>query len=422
VSTQQEDIFSLYFRYIGTNEAPNTFHRWTLISLLGSLVGRSVYIPFGHGQIYPNQYVLLTGSPGARKGSAIKVGKNLISELGYKHTAPNKAVKESFWKWMASKSALEEIDNADNGDAMLDWDIDTDDQITEAYVAHDEFLDFIGIGDDGFITNLANLWDNLPSFTNPKTRGKSITINKPTVNIISGITPEGIANTFKAIALGGGFFSRVLFIYAEQTDVKVTFPDPPNIELELELIEQLTETQNLQGELVLSSEVKEILDTIYKCCPRMEDSRFQYYSQRRFTHLLKLLIIMTTARRSLVAIKEDCILANTILYAAELAMPFALGEYGKGKHAEVANSIIVALNAPGIGALTMKQIWKYVSRDLTKFMDLRDVLDGLVVADKIQKVNQGAKGNMYMAHNAVTSRWPEGLIDFGLLEDDEHKT
>jgi hypothetical protein len=361
---------------------------------------------------------MLTGSPGARKGTAIKIGKNLVESLGYKHTAPNKAVKESFWKWMSSKSSLEEIDDADT---MLDWDVDKDETITEAYVAHDEFLDFVGIGDDAFITNLANLWDNLPSFTNPKTRGPDITINKPTVNILSGITPEGIADTFKAIALGGGFFSRVLFIFSEPTEIKITFPDPPNKALETELIENLISIQELEGELILSEEVRTILDSLYKSCPRMEDSRFQYYSQRRFTHLLKLLIVITASRGSLETTVDDCILANTILYNAELSMSSALGEYGKSKHAEVANTILSALNAPGVGALTMKQIWRYVSRDLNKFLDLKDILDGLVIAEKVQREVQGKAGTVYIAHNQVNSRWPKGLIDFGLLRDDEHK-
>lgn len=414
------DLFSLYFQYVGNNEAPSTFHRWALLSLLGSLIGRSVYIPFGHNAIYPNQYIMLTGSPGARKGTAIKIGKNLIDSLGYKHTAPNKAVKESFWKWMAGKSTFDNIDTCD--DDMLDWDVDTEGHITEAYVAHDEFLDFIGIGDAAFITNLANLWDNLPSFTNPKTRGNDVSIPKPTVNILSGITPGGIADTFKAIAMGGGFFSRVLFIYSDPTDTKIAFPDPPNKELESDLVVRLKKVQELEGELKLSEEVKDTLDKIYKSCPRMGDSRFQYYSQRRFTHLLKLLIIITASRGSLTSTVEDCVLANTILYNAEIAMPSALGEYGKGKHAEVANNIITALNAPGVGALSMKQIWKYVSRDLNKFIDLRDILDGLVQADKVQKITQGATGCVFVAQNSVETRWPEGLINFEELRDDEHRT
>lgn len=409
-------LFDLYFRYVGNNEAPTTFHRWAFLSLIGALLSRNVSIPFGHSKIYPNQYIILTGSPGARKGTAIKIGKNLLEELGYRYVAPNKAVKESFWKWMTAQSTYTEIADVED---MLDWDIETEDRITEAYVAHDEFLDFIGIGDDSFITNLANLWDNLPSFTNPKTRGKDVTINKPTINILSGMTPGGIADTFKSLAIGGGFFSRVLFIYSEPTDIKITFPDPPDYKVGDQLIAKLQDIRELNGELVLTSAVRELLDKLYKSCPRMSDQRFQYYCQRRFTHLLKLVIIITASRLSLNPTEEDCILANTILYNAELQMPSALGEYGKSKNSEVAQSIITALNIAK-KPLAMKEIWKLVSRDLNKFGDLRDIIDGLIVADKIQKIATKS-GNVYLPNNTISSPWPEDLIDFTLLKDDEHR-
>jgi len=411
------DLFEQYFEYTGENETPLVFHRWSFISLIGSLIGRDIHLPFGHGSIYPNQYILLTGTPGARNGAAIKICKELLNSLNYQHTAPNKAVKESFWKWMANKNNFADIEGSTE---MLDWDLITDDTVTEAYVAHDEFLDFVGVGDDSFITNLANLWDNLPSFTNPKTRGKDITIQKPTVNILSGITPVSIADTFKAIALGGGFFSRVLFIYSDPTDIKVTFPAPPNIEQGIELLTVLKEIQQLKGELILSPDVRNLIDIIYKSYPGMEDGRFQYYSQRRLTHLLKLIIVIAASRLSLDVTERDCILANTILYNAEISMPSALGEYGKGKNAEVSNTILAALNAPGVGGLNMKQIWKYVSRDLNKFIDLRDIMDGLVMADKVQKVTTEHHGITYLADNTINFKWKEGLVDLSMLQDKEH--
>lgn len=380
---------------------------------MGASIGRSVYLPFGHGKIYPNQFIILTGTPGARKGTAISYGKKLLEAMDYKHIAPNKAVKESFWKWMSTRGEVEEV-----GEEFLDWDVDATAAVNEAYVAHDEFLDFVGVGDDSFITNLANLWDNLPSFTQPKTRGKDITINKPTISILSGMTMTGIAEAFKALAHGGGFFSRVLFIFSAPTKNKITFPSPPNEELGIELVDMLIRIQKLEGELILSEEVRVILDRIYKSCPRMEDGRFEYYSQRRFTHLLKLVIIMAATRESLEPIVEDCILANTLLYNAELSMPDALGEYGKSRYSDITQGILAALNAEG--AMNIRAIWKKVRRDLTKFGDLREILEGLTVAEKVQRVVTGDEV-LFLADNKVVSKWDEDLIDFTLLHDMEHK-
>ncbi len=412
-------FFDAYLSYIGRNEAPTIFHRWTAISMVGTLLGRNVYLPFGHGHIYPNQYIMLTGTPGTRKGSALKIGKSLVEAIGYTHIAPNKAAKEAFWDWMAKQqeSKLEEALGLE-----FNMEIDIDSGPTEAYVAHDEFLDFIGIGDDSFVTNLTNLWDNLPQFENPRTRGNSIFINQPTINIISGMTPAGISEAFRSVAMGGGFFSRMLFIFSKPTGTKITFPDPPNKELGIELAQHLLAIQELKGEVVLTSEVKKTIDKIYHKCPGMSDSRFQFYLQRRLTHLLKLIIIIAAMRVNLKPTVEDCIYANTILAAAEAKMPKALGEYGKSKYANIANTILAALNKSS-EPMTLKQVWKVVIRDLNKFTELADIMAGLVTAEKVQKTfKKQGKGDIpaYLPNNSIDQSWPDDLIDYQLLRPDEH--
>ncbi len=408
-------FFKAYFSYIGKNEAPTTFHRWSALSFVGTLLGRNVYLPFGHGCIYPNQYIMLTGTPGTRKGSALKIGKGLIESIGYKHIAPNKAAKEAFWDWMARQKT----EDTELG-LEFDMDIDPDPSPTEAYVAHDEFLDFIGIGDDSFVTNLTNLWDNLDRFENPKTRGNSIHITKPTINIISGMTPSGISEAFRSLAMGGGFFSRMIFIFSKPTEVKVTFPDAPNIAQGNELRQHMLAIAELEGAIILTPEVKDILDRLYKECPAMPDTRFQHYLQRRFTHLIKLVIILSAMRLSLTPTIEDCIYANTILYSAELNMPKALGEYGKSKFADVTNSILVALNG-ATEPMTIKKLWKLVARDLNKLSDLADIMTGLASAERVQKVHiEGQAGVAFLPNNVVEQKWPEDLVDFSLLKEDEH--
>lgn len=406
------DLFELYFDFVGVNEAPDTFHRWSLISVIGAIIARNLYIPFGHNKIYPNQYILFTGSPGTRKGTPIGIVKGLLSSLEYAHLAPNKASKEAFWDWMSRKSSLD-IDDEGN---MLDWDMDATTP-TEAYIAHDEFLDFIGIGDDGLVTNLTNLWDNLDVYDNPKTRGQSVKINQPTINILSGITPHGIADAFRALAVTGGFFSRLLFIYSNPTGRKITFPSQPDESLRTHILNRLVDVSELSGEVILSSQVRSLLDRIYKQAPHFPDPRFQYYAQRRFTHLLKLLIIMAASRGSKEPTEDDCILANTILHVAEINMPKALGEYGKSKHSEISNAIVDHLNS--VPMSDFQTIYKLVRRDITKINDVREIIAGLLEADKIQTDKRKGK-IVYLANNEVDYAWPEGLVDLSMLRTGEH--
>ena len=48
-----KEFFDLYFEYagVGRSESPAVFHRWAIIGCVGTMLGRQVRIPFGHGQI-----------------------------------------------------------------------------------------------------------------------------------------------------------------------------------------------------------------------------------------------------------------------------------------------------------------------------------------------------------------------------------
>lgn len=411
------EFFDKYFSYCGQSEVPVIFHRWTAISIISALMERRVYFPFGHSKIYPNQYILLTGSPGARKGTAIKTGTHLLRELDYKYFAPNKAAKEALWDWMAKQHKEQELDEwiedviEDTGDESF---------ISQAYVSADEFLDFIGVGDEGLMTNLTNLWDNLHIYTHPKTRSSDITVYNPTINILSGITPGGIAETFKSLASSGGFFSRILFIFSHPNTHKVAFPQPPNSDLQADLLFMLEKMSRLEGKIKIDkgSDVYKYLEELYVNTPNMLDPRFTYYAQRRFTHLLKLIIVLCVADFTLTPTVHHCLLANTLLANAESQMHNAIGEYGKSKHSEVSNKVVELLNNRG-EPIGVKFIWKVVARDLDKLTTLQEILQNLVISERIKRVE--IKGNIcYIARVQEKTNWKAKFLDYSLLHPHEH--
>lgn len=85
-----------YFALVGKTEAPFIYHRWSLYSSLAAMLGRQAWLPFGHGTIYPNMYVMLMGSPGARKNTAINIAQKLLMRTGYDKFAADKSSKERF--------------------------------------------------------------------------------------------------------------------------------------------------------------------------------------------------------------------------------------------------------------------------------------------------------------------------------------
>ena len=402
-------FFENYFSYVGASEAPTIYHRWSAISMLGALLCRSTWLPFGHGKIYPNQYLMLMGSPGTRKGTAIGIAENLLRDTGFSRFAPDRLSKERF---------LMEIKPRDLD--LLDTDLEslTLDSPGEIYVIADEFADFVGQGGMEFMTMLTKLWDNKDRYEHPKIHGKSIIVTKPTVNILAGNTAQGLSLAIPTEALGNGFMSRIIFIYSEPTGRKITFPKAVDMDAKDVLLYQLEDIkESIQGPMIVSGEAEALLERMYTEYKTVDDHRFKHYGTRRFTHLLKLCIIFAASDSRLGITAEDALNANTLLYYTELRMPKALGEFGKSRYSDVSHDILESLGN-ATRPYTMNEIFKLVSKDLTKITELSDILKNLLAAEKIQVVTvKGKQG--YMTRVSETKRWDASLLNESFLTAEE---
>lgn len=405
------DFFRSYMEFVGASEAPTLYHRWTAVSILGTLIGRKLKLPFGHGEIYPNQYIMLMGSPGTRKGTAMNIGRRLLRDIGYKRFAPDRVSKERFLMEMKPRSA----DFLEEGNTDLS--ILAFDEPFELYAFAEEFTDFVGQGGMEFMTMLTKLWDNMEEYTHPKIHGKSIMVEKPTVNLFGGNTVQGFALAVPPEALGNGFMSRVIFVHAEPTGRKITFPLPPCPSLKETLCQHLKMIDKMQGTATISEEAMPILERIYHEFKNVDDHRFQHYSTRRFTHLLKLSLIIAASSLRSVLSRQDVLQANTLLHYTELRMPKALGEFGRSKYSDVANMILEYLNRT-TKPVQFNDLWKLVQKDLAKTTDLLDVLKGLQVANKVQVVNKNGKQH-YLPHTQILESWDPSLLDESFLTQEE---
>lgn len=398
------DFFTDYMRYAGTgvNEPPAIFHRWSCYSMIGALLGRQAYYPFGHGLIYPNNYIMIMGAPGARKNTAINIGKKLVGLAGYSRFADDKCSKEQFILNM------QQFDKNDLLDAA-ELEMLTFDEPSEVYVVAPEFTDFIGMNNMEYVTLLTNLWDNLEEYKSSKIHSKSVVVQRPTVNIIGGNTVQGFALAFPAEALGNGFLSRVIFVHGDATGRKVTFPAKADLDLESKLVDHLKEIKRkVVGEFTMDAQVMDFVDRIYQDAVPVDDPRFIHYSGRRLTHLFKASMILAASDLTTVIQVKHVLRANTMLAFAERKMPKALGEFGKSKYSDISNQIIDHLTR-ATRPVSINMLWKVVSKDLTRQMELHDILKNLMTAERIQQVSiMGVQG--FLANHIQGAEWNEDFI------------
>lgn len=393
------------------SEAPAIYHRWCAVSIMGALLGRQAWINFGVGNIYPNQYIMLMGEPGTRKGTAMGVARKLLKKAGYTRFAKDKTSKERF---------LVDMKVLDNSDEMLsDLENLSMDAPSESYIMAGEFTDFLGQGNMDFVTFLTNVWDNLDVYEHPKLHGKSVVVQKPTVNLLGGNTPEGFALAFPPEALGNGFLSRVILLHAEPTGTRIPWPEIPDQLLLADLANRMIAVRKeFEGEVPLTAEARKIAGEIYKKEIPVDDARFRHYQQRRYIHMLKLSLLLAVYNFSARIDVEHIVRANTMLAAAERHMPKALGEFGASRHSLVAGKILSYLQSCSVPQLPT-QLWKVVHRDLSKMTELVDILSSLKSAEKIQ-VKEIAGKTGYMPLHRQTAEWPSAYLDLNWLTPMEH--
>lgn len=406
-----DDFISQYLSYVGITECPTFYHRWCCISMIGALLGRQYNTNLGRFPIYPNHYCMLIGVSAARKSTAIKTAKEVLSLTGYNTFSGSKTSKEKFML-----DLLGDTDTGAVGDSILDsnlWGADTG-KDCEMFIACDEFNDFIGDGNIEFISLLGNLWDFNGIFQNRIKTGKSVDINNPTISILGGNTPVNFARAFPPQVLGQGFFSRLLLIYGEETGRKIAWPTEPGVGETNEIVTRLQQIKGMvAGKAEKSQTVNNLLAEIYNTWKGMDDVRFSSYCGRRFTHLLKLCLI-TSASRGVSAIEEiDVIYANTILAHTEFLMPKALGEFGKSRNSDTTHKVMQILESAS-KPLPIRDLWKELHTELERINDLAEIINNLILADKIFGTELG-----YVAKRKVLERVNDGMVDFGMLTEEE---
>lgn len=371
----------------------------------------------GNFTVHPNMYTMLIGVPGTRKSTAIKTMKSLLKEAGYNTIAASKTTKEKFLIDLSGELVDENGKSLPGSDLIEDnlWgDESKSKSDAETFIMADEFNNFFGNGNIEFISLLGELWDFDGVFESRIKNGKSISVNNPTISILGGNTPVNFAMAFPPEILGQGFFSRLLLIYGEPTGKKIAFPTAPPAGATKELIEMLAMIRmSVFGEAKFAPIAKKLAEKIYNSWPGIDDVRFDSYTNRRFTHLLKLILITSAARGASEIAEKDIIYANTVLTYTEHLMPKALGEFGKAKHAETNHKIIQLLESDA-RIFNATDIWSHVSNDLDKVNDLVVILGNLARAGKIIGVEGG-----FLAVRKTMKKTDDDLFDASLLTNEE---
>ena len=312
-----DGILQGFLDYTEETEIPDIFSFWVGVSSVSAALGRDCFLDMGHFSIYPNMYiVLVAGSAVCRKSSAISVAGKLIAKIEPKvHMLSQKMTPEAM---IGSLSGLDVKD-----ENML---------INEAsgIFVVDELSTLIDKNafQSGMIPLLTKLYDCEDFDYATKSRGVEL-IKNPCLSILGGSTLCWIKGSVPTVAVGGGFTSRVVFVYKESNSKLKPFPIMTkenkdrwdDISRDLSVI-----SRNMRGGFAMKEDAKERLSSEYMAfmghSELLTNPHLSGYAGRRQTTLLKLCMIISAARHDSRLIDlEDVKVGTTMMREAEINMP-----------------------------------------------------------------------------------------------------
>lgn len=325
-------------------------------------LGRRCYFPFGPLEIFANQYVLLVGTPGTRKstvGSIMKKGirhSTGVRFLPQDTAGQRQGIVEAMKAADQPKEFVDSVEINDKDDSMAaltlnDYGKITNDpedeearEIAEADKHHvavisPEFSRFIGQNNLSMLDFLTTMWDGDDYEYRTKT-GETI-LKNPLINIFGCTTPTQISNSMPPAAGGQGFLSRVILVHGTRKYKEIARPAAPPVELVDRVRKRLNDIYyEISGEFSETPEARAYSIGLYKYPLEITDSRFGYYNERRYTHLIKVAMCLAASRGSKEISKEDYDESHRILRATERGMPDALGEFGMNPLAALKQGIL----------------------------------------------------------------------------------
>jgi Protein of unknown function (DUF3987) len=384
------DWLQAYVDYAGFSEAPRRMHFWSGVSAVAGALRRRVWIDMEYFKWHANHYIVFVAPPGiVSKSTTVAIAMDILRKVPGVNFGPDVVT------WPALVSAFAECTES----FELGGNYYTQCALT---IESSEFGNLVNPADRDMIDLLVSLWDSKQGAFKKITKGNgSDVVENPWINMIACTTPAWIAGNFPDYVIGGGFTSRCLFVYAEVKEKFVAYPSlsvPKAIKTEqARLIEDLTHiATNILGQYRLTDEAFEWGEAWYKAHntspPELlkSDDRFGGYLARKQTHIHKLAMIISAARRDTLTIEaEDLAIASDMVSDLERDMPKVFAKIGRTEESIQAERFIRYIQTQD-SPIPYAAAYAYVHQHFPHIRDFEGIVAGATKSGQIEIIPVGA--------------------------------
>lgn len=293
------DFLSAYFAFSRDSFSPDSFHKWTGISVLAGALERRVWINQAGRMTYPNLYVFLISNPGEGKSSAGNVGVlrllRKVRRNGMKVSfLPDQMTEAAFIETMkGSNSFLHKVGTSDG-----QWRTHEVHQCAHYLYASEASNSLKELAGGGEITASLTAFYDCEDEWKKRTKGGGETdLLNVCCNILVGCTFSHMSELFPPSRILGGFASRIVYIASKERQGREIEWEPRarSADVEVKLLADLERIFSLSGQFTVTHEFAEAYVAFFRECDAhrraLRDERLQAFLARRHTNMLKLSMI-----------------------------------------------------------------------------------------------------------------------------------
>lgn len=386
-----EGIINAFCDYTEDTEIPTIFSMWAAISTISTALGRDCFVDRGYFTVYPNLYVVLVaGSAACKKSSTIMLAYRLIEKIKPEiHILSQKLTTEALIGSLSGMTAKDSTLILDEASGILIVDE------LSTLIDKNAFK-------SGMISLLTKLYDceNFPYET--KSRGVEL-IKNPCLSILGGSTLHWIRASVPQEAVGGGFTSRVLFVYKDYNEKMEAWPviTLENKRRYNEIAHDLDEVAKMRGGFALTDDALTIFKDEYEefrtKSPLVRNPNLAGYAGRRDTILLKICMAVSASMSDRRIIdRTDMMMGIKALRLIEGDMPRVLQAISSEFVGDVCEQTLKLIMDSR--SILRPQLVKAMKHRLT-VRQLDIIVETLVEEGVVKIVREGTKVNYVFVEN-----------------------
>lgn len=374
------DFLSQYLAYTAENEAPEVFHTWCAIAILGHALNRKVWLDRHLFKLWPGTIMvcLISDSAVSRKTTAINIAVQLLETLLENdiNVVEGKKSSASLFDAFDLTKLRGPLPNGDRRDSI-------------GLIVADELGSFLSRESfaDQLATDITQMNTAREGSFKRIMRSGTVELWNVCQGMLAGTTPTGLAHEIPKVAQQAGLFGRMLLIYSEETDRINPLTEAPTNHgpLKAWLMRDLARISQLSGPFTFTASGKHFFEDwyrTYKLTKPGSDASTGFYG-RKADHVLRTAMVLAASRGSALILDETVLNgARMLIEDVELRLPEAHRKLGASVFSEAQEKILAMIIRKG-GKMSHAQvasgIWRVCSGP-----DLKKAIFGLIDASTIE--------------------------------------